>query len=238
VGIVLINESTAISDAEVVQIAKACDEQLQSEVADAWEIRDPLRVTTTPDNSSYPFFFVDEIPEAPGALAYHFVQPSGVPAGKIGVKATLAANESLSGAASHEAVELQCDIFCASWSYSSSLRCLVATEACDPVQSRTYTVKASGGTLVEVSNFVTPYYFTENTPSVAASLRIASKGSESTCFSATASAEGHSVATANTSQSGSGTASRHTIIRFDGRVEVNPTTGGEWNYATTRSNAR
>src|SRR5207249_1178530 len=54
-------------------------------------------------------------------------------------------------------VELQCDIFCASWSFSSELRCLVATEACDPVESYSYEI--SGQT---VSDFVTPYYFTDN----------------------------------------------------------------------------
>jgi len=77
------------------------------------------------------------------------------------VSTTLAAHESVSSATSHEAVELQCDIFCASWSYSNRLHCLVATEACDPVQSDTYTIPTGGGA-VEVSNFVTPYYFTED----------------------------------------------------------------------------
>ena len=65
-------------------------------------------------------------------------------------------------AASHEAVELQCDIFCASWSFSNRLSCLVATEACDPVQGDSYTVDIADGTKVPVSNFVTPAYFTDN----------------------------------------------------------------------------
>jgi hypothetical protein len=90
------------------------------------------------------------------------VQDNGVPAGKIGVKTTLDAGETVSSATSHEAVELQCDIFCASWSYSTRLRCLVATEACDPVQDDVYSIKATDGTSVEVSNFVTPAYFTDD----------------------------------------------------------------------------
>jgi hypothetical protein len=161
-SIVLINQSKTITDADVQNIADACDQQLGHEVAAAWDIKDPLRVTTTADAKAYPFFLVDEIPEAPGALAYHFVQDNGIPAGKIGVKTTLDAHESVSSATSHEAVELQCDIFCASWSYSDRLKCLVATEACDPVQNDTYTIKVAGGAAVEVSNFVTPYYFTED----------------------------------------------------------------------------
>ncbi len=161
-SIVLINQSEAITDAEVQDIADACDHQLRNEVASAWGIKHPLHVSTTGEPKSYPFFLVDEIPEAPGALAYHYVQDDGVPAGKIGVTTTLDAHESVSSATSHEAVELQCDIFCASWSYSDRLACLVATEACDPVQSDTYRLELANGASVEVSNFVTPYYFTED----------------------------------------------------------------------------
>jgi len=108
----------------------------------------------------YPFYLVDEIPEAPGALAYHTVE-KGVPTGRIGVLTTLKAHESVESATSHEAVELQCDIFCASWSFSARLGCLVATEACDPVQGDTYDIDV-GGTKVPVSNFVTPAYFTDD----------------------------------------------------------------------------
>jgi hypothetical protein len=160
-SIILVNQSTAITDAEVRHIAAACDDQLRHEVATAWGIKHPLLVTVKADPLGYPFFLVDTIPEAPGALAYHFVQDNGIPAGKIAVSTTLAAHESVSSATSHEAVELQCDIFCASWSYSNRLHCLVATEACDPVQSDTYTIPTAGGA-IEVSNFVTPYYFTED----------------------------------------------------------------------------
>lgn len=158
-GLTFINQSTAVTDTEVKAIAAACNSQLAHEVATAWDIKRPLKVKAakTAAADAYPFFFVDDIPEAPGALAYHYVQDDGVPAGKIGVRTTLDAGESVSVSASHEAVELQCDIFCASWSYSSRLRCLVATEACDPVQGDTYRIGS-----VDLSNFVTPAYFTDD----------------------------------------------------------------------------
>jgi hypothetical protein len=161
-NIALINHSTALTDKEVTRIAEACDIQLRRDVAPLWDIKHPLRVTTTRAGDEYPFFLVDEIPEEKDALAYHYVQDNGVPAGKIGVKTTLDAGESVSSATSHEAVELQCDIFCASWSYSTRLQCLVATEACDPVQADVYSIGARDGTRVEVSNFVTPAYFTDD----------------------------------------------------------------------------
>jgi len=161
-NIALINHSTAISDEEVKHIAEACDIQLQRDVAPVWDIMHPLRVKSARSHNDYPFYLVDEIPEEKDALAYHYVQDNGVPAGKIGVKVTMDAGETVSSATSHEAVELQCDIFCASWSYSTRLRCLVATEACDPVQSDVYTVETHDGTRVQVSNFVTPAYFTDD----------------------------------------------------------------------------
>jgi len=161
-NIALINHSTAVTDNEVHQFAEACDIQLRRDVAPVWDIKHPIRVTTTRSDDDYPFFLVDFIPEEKDALAYHYVQDNGVPAGKIGVKTTLDAGESVSSATSHEAVELQCDIFCASWSYSTRLRCLVATEACDPVQADVYAIETSDGTRVEVSNFVTPAYFTDD----------------------------------------------------------------------------
>jgi len=159
-AIAFVNQSTGVTDQEVADYAEACNTQLQNEVAKAWQIADPLAVTVTPSKGDYLFYFVDEIPEAPGALAYHDVDANGVPYGKIGVKTTQQAGESVSSAASHEAVELQCDIYCASWSFSNGLKSLVATEACDPVQSETYKVHVSSGADVEVSNFVTPLYFT------------------------------------------------------------------------------
>ena len=94
-GIALINQSKGISDAEVAQIAEACHLQLMNEVAEAWNIKNPLPVGTAIEDESYPFFLVDTIPEAPGALAYHFVQDNGVPAGKIGVETTRQAGESV-----------------------------------------------------------------------------------------------------------------------------------------------
>jgi hypothetical protein len=162
VAITFVNQSGLISDAEIERIARACNTQLQNDVARAWGISNPLTVTARPDPRAYQFTFVDEIPEAPGALAYHYVDANtGMPAGKLGVKVTLDAGVTVSSTASHETVELQCDIFCASWSYSDRLACLVATEACDPVQSQSYHIDVDG-TLVEVSNFVTPYYFTDD----------------------------------------------------------------------------
>jgi hypothetical protein len=156
----LINQSSAVDDGQVRNIAAACTIQLREHVGPAWNIAEPIQVVVGETPGAYPFYLVDEIPEAPGALAYHTVE-HGVPTGRIGVLTTLRAHESIESATSHEAVELQCDIFCASWSFSSRLGCLVATEACDPVQSESYEIDVNG-TKVEVSNFVTPAYFADD----------------------------------------------------------------------------
>ena len=156
----LINQSSDVDDSQVRNIAAACTIQLREHVGPAWNIASPIQVVVGKTDGCYPFYLVDEIPEAPGALAYHTVE-NGVPTGRIGVRTTLQAGESVESATSHEAVELQCDIYCESWSFSSRLGCLVATEACDPVQGDSYQINVDG-TDVEVSDFVTPAYFVDD----------------------------------------------------------------------------
>lgn len=157
-GIQLETQSAKVTAAQLTAIAAACRDQLHNEVATAWNIRSPLTVSTLHHPSWYRFTLVDEIPEAPGALAYHDVDANGHPYGRLGVNATLRAGESISSVVSHECVELQCDIYCASWAYSVGRRALVAVEACDPVQADSYP-HANGSLL---SNFVTPWYFVDD----------------------------------------------------------------------------
>jgi len=160
-GIQVINQSGQLDATETRRIAQACHIQLQRDVAKAWDIASPLSVGVANRPGWYRCYFVDKIPEAPGALAYHDIDDDGTPYMKVGVTETLSNGDTISSATSHETVELQCDIFCQEWSYSSGLQHLVATEACDPVQSQSYRIRVGDGTFVPVSNFVTPYYFVD-----------------------------------------------------------------------------
>lgn len=155
-GIQFVNKSSLLPATQVADYAEACNVQLHEHVAPAWH-QSPLSVSIHHHPSWYQFQFVDTIPEAPGALAYHDVDENGKPYGRIGVKTTLDAGETVSSAASHEAVELFCDVYCQQWDYSNALRSLVAHEACDPCQSNSYEIDG-----IEVSDFVLPAYFEEN----------------------------------------------------------------------------
>ncbi len=158
VGIQFVNSpGSGLTDTQVADYAEACNIQLHEHVAPAWR-QSPLSVSVHNHPSWYRFEFHSTIPEAPGALAYHDVDENGKPYGRIGVKTTLDAGETVSSAASHEAVELFCDTFCQDWMFSNRLRALVAKEACDPCQSQSYEIDG-----VEVSDFVLPTYFEEGT---------------------------------------------------------------------------
>jgi hypothetical protein len=160
-GIQVINQSNQLGPAEARRIAQACHIQLQRDVAKAWDIASPLSVGVADRPGWYRCYFVDSIPEAPGALAYHDIDEDGTPYMKVGITETLSNGDAISTTTSHETVELQCDLYCQEWAYSSRLRHLVATEACDPVQAQSYRIKVGDGTFVPVSNFVTPFYFVD-----------------------------------------------------------------------------
>jgi hypothetical protein len=161
-GIQVVSETASVTAQEAAQVAEACDIQLRDHVAPAWNIDAPLTVSTEPGEGLYLCHLVDSIPEAPGALAYHDVDAHGTPYIKVGVNEVNKAGDTISSVTSHEAVEMQCDIWCQEWSFSGSLKKLVATEACDPVQDQSYDVTLADGTKVPVSNFVTPAYFVDS----------------------------------------------------------------------------
>jgi hypothetical protein len=161
-GIQVVSDSANVKAKQVAQVAEACNIQLRDHVAPAWNIDTPLTVSTEPGEGLYLCHLVDSIPEAPGALAYHDVDKHGTPYIKVGVNEVAKAGDTISSVTSHEAVEMQCDIWCQEWSFSSTLKKLVATEACDPVQDQSYLVTLSDGSKVPVSNFVTPAYFVDS----------------------------------------------------------------------------
>ncbi len=154
-GVVLINQSKYIKYDEVNRMADALTVQLSRDVAAAWGSRGARTVVQAGLNahpSWIPMYLVDDIPEAPGALAYHDVDNNGKPYGRIGVKTTLDSGASVSSAVSHEVVEYRVDPFCQLW--AAGPRSLVAYEACDPVENNVYDIDG-----VEVSDFVYPAYF-------------------------------------------------------------------------------
>lgn len=122
------------------------------------------------------FEVTDEIPEAPGAVAYHTTDANGRPLCKIGWAVVqqsggslMRGANSLSVGISHECIEAEGDAYVKSWSdYDASRE--VANEWCDPVQDEAYDIPVPTGDatsephqLVAVSNFVTQEWFSDET---------------------------------------------------------------------------
>lgn len=100
--------------------------------------------------------FRDNIPEAPGALAFHAVT-NGVPDIELGVglfQALTSGSESVSVGFTHELLEMLGDLGANGWK-DNGLGKLDAEEECDWVQNTCFTASNS----VDVTNFLLPVFF-------------------------------------------------------------------------------
>lgn len=95
--------------------------------------------------------FVNRIPEAPDALAYHTRDNRGRPLARVGVLTNIDAGltiDDVSESASHEILEAWEDPYCTEWVDYDGVK-MVADEVCDPVQGSGYRING-----VQVANFV------------------------------------------------------------------------------------
>lgn len=153
---IILNKST-YTDIPVPQIATALGHQ-SNQVCHAWPGAN--HVVSALAKQGYYMEIVDDIPEAPGAIAYHDVNDQGVPYAKLGAntvfknggKATQG-SLSISAALSHELVETigdpMCNILITMPDGSNT-----AQELCDPCEDVWYDYHG-----VALSDFVFPSYF-------------------------------------------------------------------------------
>lgn len=120
----------------------------------------------------FPIFFVDDLPEAPGALAYHDNDPQTGPYARVGVgtifqysssPSWLNGPESVCMAALHEVLEMLGDPIANQWS-DDGQGTSWAQELCDPVQNidipiHVQPVIGSPQVLVSVPDFILPGWF-------------------------------------------------------------------------------
>jgi hypothetical protein len=98
--------------------------------------------------------FLDDA-DQPGALAYHDLTPDGLPQAKVFVRTvTLSGSETVSGAASHELVEMLVDPGLNLLSLGPDGMSVCAYESADPVEELHFAVDR-----LPMSNFVYPAYF-------------------------------------------------------------------------------
>jgi len=156
--IAVINDSTAISDAEIHKMLPAFDQQWNNDLEKVWGVTSAsfqfLNRGQAPDAGSWWLVFLDNSDD-PRALAYHDLTTEGLPLSKIFVKTILADNASVSVGATNEVCEMAVDPWLDS-AYQDPDGVFWAGEICDPVEDDQYGYLING-TLV--TDFVTPDWF-------------------------------------------------------------------------------
>ncbi len=110
--IAVINESTAISDADVQNMLPAFDQQWNKDLLPVWGVDAATFAFVpkgqTPASGTWWVVFLDDSDQA-GALAYHDLTNEGLPISKVFVKTILADKASVSVGATHEICEMAVD---------------------------------------------------------------------------------------------------------------------------------
>ncbi|HWZ90921.1 MAG TPA: hypothetical protein VNW92_18800, partial [Polyangiaceae bacterium] len=108
----VINESTAITDAEVRAMVPAFQTQWNRDLAPIWAVQEAqftwLDRAQTPSPGSWWLVFLDDSDQA-NALAYHDVTDQGLPIAKVFVRTLLADSAIISVGATHEICEMAVD---------------------------------------------------------------------------------------------------------------------------------
>lgn len=142
-------------------IASALEIQLNRDVSTYWGGNYRVRAAT-PDNppatDEVVAIVLDDLPDAPGAIAYHNWQGSpDIYAARNMCDSLIDGGVSLSAALSHELCETAGDDACNLWADDGAGN-EWAHELCDAVESGVYTIGVSG-VAIPVSDFVLPEFF-------------------------------------------------------------------------------
>ena len=156
--IAVINESTAIQDADVQNMIPAFGSQWNGDLNNIWGVGQaqfkfqPKGVA--PAAGTWWVVFLDDSNQA-NALAYHDLTNEGLPISKVFVKTILADKASVSVGATHEVCEMAVDPWLNS-AYQDVQGTFWAGEVCDPVEDDQYGYEING---ILVTDFVTPSWF-------------------------------------------------------------------------------
>jgi hypothetical protein len=164
VHVAIINESTAISDAQVAACVYALQIQTKYDFYPIWGIASSIyfaKPTQKIPAGHYQLILLDDADQA-GALGYHDLTPTGDPLGKVFVKTTMSVGENWTVTTSHELLEMLVDPYINLTVFlqqSNTTGRLLPYEVCDAVQGPKCTYKIASAGNIEVSNFVTPAWF-------------------------------------------------------------------------------
>jgi hypothetical protein len=154
----VINESTAITDADVQSMLPAFSQQWNRDLVSVWGTSAATFTFVPPDQTpavgSWWMVFLNDSDQA-RALAYHDLTDEGLPISKVFVRTILADHASVSVGATHELCEMAVDPWLNS-AYQDPQGIFWAGEVCDPVEDDQYGYQIDG---VLVTDFVTPNWF-------------------------------------------------------------------------------
>jgi len=157
-NIAVMNQSTAIADADVQKMLPAFSQQWNQDLEPIWGLENAnfafVPKNQAPAAGTWWVVFLDNSDQA-GALAYHDLTNEGLPLSKVFVKTILADKASLSVGATHEICEMAVDPWLNS-AYQDPQGVFWAGEICDPVEDDQYGYEIGG---VLVTDFVTPNWF-------------------------------------------------------------------------------
>src|SRR5262245_16316521 len=107
----VINESTLLTDSDVIPVVAALQQQVLNDFRPIWGLDAELTVIpqgTPPPIGTWWLVLLDDSDQA-GALGYHDLTPDGLPIGKVFAGSDLKFGMSWSVTASHELLEMLAD---------------------------------------------------------------------------------------------------------------------------------
>jgi len=155
--VAVMNESTAISDADVQKMLPAFEQQVNKDLSQFWNVLEAkfsFVPAGSPPPGSWWVVFLDDSDQA-DALAYHDLTADGLPLSKVFVKTLEADKASISVGATHEIVEMFVDPWL-NGAYQDANGTFWASEVADPVEDDEYGYEIDG---ILVTDFVTPSWF-------------------------------------------------------------------------------
>jgi hypothetical protein len=163
----IINESSVLTDEQVIPVVAALQKQVSNDFAPVWGIDATLTFVAKgqkPNPQSWWLVLLDDSDQA-GALGYHDLTDQGYPMGKVFCKTDLDNGSSWSCTVSHELLEMLGDPdinLCALYQDGRN-SLLYSYEVCDACEDDSFGYMIDG---VLVSDFVYPSWFS---PAAAAS---------------------------------------------------------------------
>lgn len=148
-----------IAPATLARMAAAHNVQLNRDFASRWAGAYAVRAGASKldiGEGEYVAAFVDALPDAPGAVAYHDRDGRAVPfilLARTQCSSITSGAGSVAAALSHELLELAGDPYCNAWR-DNGKGGEYAQEMCDAVQEGTYEIDG-----IAVSNFLFPAFF-------------------------------------------------------------------------------